>query len=302
MINELAKKIIPSAARKKMSALYYEQKLFKAARVMSQSKGVSEVLSEKEFDAFREAYPVGERMHYDNESVRQRGEERANAMNEVMNSYGDTNFSKVLELGAGEGMVCTALQKKGFQTTAIEYRTDDFDKRAADAGVNLLKMDAADLSFEDESFDFVFSYNCYEHFPEPEKVFSESLRVLRKGGLMSIRFAPLYHSPFGAHAYNIIGIPYCQFLFDKMFLNRWIEENSSEKLIIDDTLNRWHVNQFRHLFKKQFSDIASLRSYEEFRLPHFVDLIINHPLCFKNKVTSVDDLVVSEIHLVIEKK
>ncbi|KXK47605.1 MAG: type 11 methyltransferase [Bacteroidetes bacterium OLB10] len=302
MIKELARKLLPSTARQKVSALYHEQKLFKAARVLAQAKGMSEVLDEKTFDTLMAAYPVGERMSYDNDSVKHRGDERANEMMEVMNRYGKGGFSDVLELGSGEGMVCAALQQNGFKATAIEYREDDFDSRAKTAGVSLLKMDAANLTFEDESFDFVFSYNCYEHFPSPEKVFQESLRVLRKGGLMSVRFAPLYHSPFGAHAYNIIGIPYCQFLFDKMFLNKWIAENSAEKLVIDDTLNRWHINQFRELFKKQFSDKAVVHSYEEFRLPHFADLIIQHPLCFKNKITSVDDLVVSEIHAVIEKK
>ena len=80
MIKELARKLLPSTARQKVSALYHEQKLFKAARVLAQAKGMSEVLDEKTFDTLMAAYPVGERMSYDNDSVKNRGDERANEM------------------------------------------------------------------------------------------------------------------------------------------------------------------------------------------------------------------------------
>lgn len=100
MIKELARKLLPSTARQKVSALYHEQKLFKAARVLAQAKGMSEVLDEKTFDTLMAAYPVGERMSYDNDSVKNRGDERANEMMEVMNRYGKGGFSDVLELGS----------------------------------------------------------------------------------------------------------------------------------------------------------------------------------------------------------
>jgi SAM-dependent methyltransferase len=301
MISNLARKLLPNGAKEKLSEFYYEQKLFKAARTLANMRGLSGVLDEKTFYRLLKQYPVGERMQYDDTSVLQRGQERADDMLSMMHQYGVGNFNSVLELGAGEAMVSTQLQNAGKKVTAIEYRNDDFDARAKNAGVELLKMDAAALSFEDNSFDFVFSYNCYEHFPKPDAVFSESLRVLRKGGLMSIRFAPLYHSPWGAHAYNIIGIPYCQFLFDKTFLNHYFATKNSEKFIMDDTLNRWHVDKFRKLWNQEFKDKVKVKFYKEFRAPYFLDLVIDHPSCFKNKITSLDDLVVNEIHAVFEK-
>jgi ubiquinone/menaquinone biosynthesis C-methylase UbiE len=302
MISNLARKLLPNGAKEKLSEFYYEQKLFKAARTLANARGLpGGVLDEKAFYRLLKQYPVGQPMQYDDASVLQRGQERAVDMLASMQNHGTGTYTDVLELGAGEAMVSAQLQQAGKKVTAIEFRDDDFDLRAEDAGVALLKMDAAALSFDDNSFDFVFSYNCFEHFPKPDVVFSESLRVLRKGGLMSIRFAPLYHSPWGAHAYNIIGIPYCQFLFDKTFLNHYFSTRSSEKFIMDATLNRWHVDKFRKIWNLAFKDRVKVRYYKEFRAPFFLDLVIDHPGCFKNKITTLDDLVVSEIHAVFEK-
>ena len=119
---------------------------------------------------------------------------------------------------------------------------------------------------------------------------------------MFIHFAPLYHSPYGAHAYNNVGIPYCQFLFDKHFLNKWINTHADEKFNIDATLNRWHIDQFRKLFKQTYWDKCKIGYYKEFRSPYFLDLVINHPQCFKNKIMSMDDLIISEIKAVFVKQ
>jgi ubiquinone/menaquinone biosynthesis C-methylase UbiE len=302
MFSDIARKLLPAVARQKVADFYYEQKLFKAARALSLVRGSAITLGSREFDAMIKEFPVGERVSYSYDAVLQRSEQRAEEMITVMQSYTRLPLMKTLELGAGEGMVSACLQRMGKQATAIEIRDDAFDQRAVEAGVQLHKMDASALEFDDRSFDFVFSYNCFEHFPDPEKVFRESLRVLKPGGLMSVRFAPLYHSPFGAHAYNIMGIPYCQFLFDKAFLNEWIDANSEEKLVIDFSLNKWHVDDFRKLFKQKFWQECSVMSYKEFRLPAFLDLVIQYPGCFKNKISSMDDLIVSEIHAVFQKR
>lgn len=302
MIADLARKILPDGARQGLSKLYYEQKIFKAARALSRSTKSPELLPEERFFEYLKKYPVSQRMQYDADSVLQRGNERATEVLEAVTQHGKGNFKNFLELGAGDGMVSTALRKQEKNASAIEFRLDDFDARATEAGVSLYKMDAADLKFEDESFDMVFSYNCYEHFPQPDKVFSESLRVLRKGGLMMIHFAPLYFSPWGVHAYNIIGIPYCHYLFDKGFMNKYIAENSTDKLVIDNTLNRWHVNQFRDVWNNKFKEQIAVKEYNEIKAPFFLDLVIAHPSCFKNKITSMDDLLVNEIFAVFEKR
>lgn len=303
MIADLARKILPEEARQGLSRLYYEQKIFKAARALSRAKKGVHVLPEELFYEYLKKFPAKESpMQYDNDAVLQRGKERAAAVLASATEHGHGNLTNFLELGAGDGMVSTCLQQAEKSTSAIEFRLDDFDARAKQAGVQLFKMDAADLKFDDESFDMVFSYNCYEHFPQPDKVFSESLRVLRKGGLMLIHFAPLYFSPWGAHAYNVIGIPYCHLMFDKDFINKYAAENCTEKFIMDEALNRWHLNQFRDVWSHKFKNQLAVKEYNEIKAPFFLDLVIDHPSCFKNKITSMDDLLVGEIFAVFEKK
>ncbi len=61
-------------------------------------------------------------------------------------------------------------------------------------------MDSAgeSLPFPDASFDIVYSANVLEHTADPERVFMESLRVLRPGGLLHMEM-PNFLSYFEGH-------------------------------------------------------------------------------------------------------
>ena len=49
---------------------------------------------------------------------------------------------------------------------------------------------AQSLSFDDKSFDIVYSHGVLHHTPEPQKAFDEVFRVLEPGGRMVLM---LYH-------------------------------------------------------------------------------------------------------------
>jgi len=52
------------------------------------------------------------------------------------------------------------------------------------------QMDATALAFDDDSFDFIYSYDVFEHLPNPAAVVRESARVLRPGGCMMALIHP----------------------------------------------------------------------------------------------------------------
>lgn len=65
------------------------------------------------------------------------------------------------------------------QVTGIDVSIN-FDKRAAQVA-DLQYGDATNMDFDDETFDFVFSFHALEHIPDYRKALSEMHRVLRAG-------------------------------------------------------------------------------------------------------------------------
>lgn len=49
--------------------------------------------------------------------------------------------------------------------------------------INIVEGDVADLPYEDEYFDIVTSMNGFHSFPDKDKSYSETARVLKKGGM-----------------------------------------------------------------------------------------------------------------------
>ena len=93
----------------------------------------------------------------------------------------------VLEVGVGTG-INALLYPKDCQITGIDFSssmlskaTRRFDQHRV-RNVELLKMDAAELEFEDESFDLVYAPYVISVVPDPVKVVREMHRVCRVGG------------------------------------------------------------------------------------------------------------------------
>jgi len=91
----------------------------------------------------------------------------------------------LLRLARDDGMV-RAVKTLGRWAVGVDSRT----RRAAAArfGVKqiewpqILKMDARDLSFSNESFDFIYSRSVFQHIKKPEIALREIRRTLRPGG------------------------------------------------------------------------------------------------------------------------
>jgi ubiquinone/menaquinone biosynthesis C-methylase UbiE len=72
------------------------------------------------------------------------------------------------------------------------------------------------LPFPDESFDIVYSANVLEHTADPERVLAESLRVLKKGGILHMEM-PNFLSYFEGH-YMVLMPP----IFFNRMLAWWV--------------------------------------------------------------------------------
>ena len=94
---------------------------------------------------------------------------------------------RVLEVGVGTG-INTSLYPNHCHITGIDLSTSMLDKarervsRQGLTNVRLLEMDAANLTFADDSFDIVYAPYLVSVVPDPVQVAREMRRVCRPGG------------------------------------------------------------------------------------------------------------------------
>jgi ubiquinone/menaquinone biosynthesis C-methylase UbiE len=110
---------------------------------------------------------------------------------------------KVLEIGCGLGTDGAQFAEAGADYTGVDLAEASVElarKRFELFGLpgTFKTADAENLSFEDESFDLVYSHGVLHHTPETRKAINEVHRVLRPGGQAKVM---LYHR--GSYNYRI---------------------------------------------------------------------------------------------------
>lgn len=276
---------------------YLKWKIIKAKEIFERAKETPIWLGWTELENLQKKYPFTPRFKYTEKNITQRGISRAIKILKLIRSE-KRQINNFLDLGCGFGMTCAVLQKMGKKTTGIDI-VEVFDKRASKSGATFFKMDVADLKFEDESFDFVFSHDAFQYFSQPEKVLQEAIRVVKKNGYIYFSFGPLYMSPHGRHAYRAITIPYCHFLFPNELIEKFIKVKRLKPLA-DVTYNKWSLENFRKLWEDYSHQIKKIK-YREYLDPAHLNLVIKYPSCFKSKTDFFENLIVSSISVLFEK-
>jgi len=88
---------------------------------------------------------------------------------------------KILVVGCGSGLEAAILARcLDAEVVGIDVE-DNFDPASA-RSADLQLGDATALSFENNTFDFIYSYHALEHIPDPGKALSEMNRVLKDDG------------------------------------------------------------------------------------------------------------------------
>jgi len=123
--------------------------------------------------------------------------------------------ARYLELGAGRGTTAMYLSSRGCDVTMVDLSESGFKLAKANFARQGLKepsfvvADATNTGLAAESWDSVYSIGLLEHFDDPVPILSESLRLLRPGGLLFHVIVPsmpsshsllsqLIFNPFGA--------------------------------------------------------------------------------------------------------
>ena len=118
---------------------------------------------------------------------------------------------RILDVGTGTGYFAVLLAAKGHAVTGIDLTPAMIDEAKAladelDISARFEVMDAQSLDFPDESFDAVVTRNITWTLPEPERAYSEWLRVLAPGGIL-INFDASYGNNVRNNEHNGTHLP-----------------------------------------------------------------------------------------------
>jgi len=114
--------------------------------------------------------------------------------NQIYRQVGLNKARKILEIGCGTGVITAELREK---TDAKIVAIDHDEKMINEAkrnvqGVEFLVADAADLSMNDKTFDFVVSQYLFLWLSDPKVALNEMVRVCKKRGYVIALAEPDY--------------------------------------------------------------------------------------------------------------
>ena len=124
---------------------------------------------------------------------------------------------RLLEIGFKNGYFLEEARKNGFDVYGTEVSKEylkETKKRFPKINIVLEKNNR--IPYEDNSMDFVVSFQVLEHVASLDDVLKEAYRVLRPGGLMYQVF-PNYNSFYEGH-YNVIWLPFLNKKLGRFYL------------------------------------------------------------------------------------
>lgn len=118
------------------------------------------------------------------------GPPQAQASDKMLDLIQRYGGHRILDIGCGHGVNCTALNNRGFECIGIEL-----NEKYAEEAKNYIEahnMNAENLEFQDKSFDTVIMLEVLEHIENPHKAMEEIVRVAKKNLIVSVpNLAPL---------------------------------------------------------------------------------------------------------------
>ena len=108
-----------------------------------------------------------------------------------------------------------------------------------------LQMNAEQMKFEGDHFDFIYSFSVFEHLPNPGKVIDEAIRVMKPGAVCYISLH-LYSSEGGCHDMRI-------FANQRDMIPYWAQLRPQHKdLVVPNAyMNEMRLDAWRKMFEEK---------------------------------------------------
>jgi len=214
---------------------------------------------------------------------------------------------RVLEAACGNGLSGPLFASFG-HSVVLHDREDWRDERAK--SIDFVAGDLCKpLPIEEQSFDLVCCWDSFEHIEDIDAVFSEFVRLCKKGGYIYLDFGPLWCSPTGLHALNF-NIPYAQFMFSSEIIEAKILQfpNVGGEVVQEDgawaiknrhmdLMNKVRLADFKAIWKNSGCEIVSLSETKETKHLH---VIADYSKAFTGRSLTFDDVITDRLTVLLK--
>ncbi|MDD4089180.1 MAG: class I SAM-dependent methyltransferase [Tissierellia bacterium] len=220
----------------------------------------------------------------------------------------------VLDIGCGAGGKTVFYASKGVKKiTGIEilgkYR-EEAENLAKEYNLQdkfeFVQGDAANMPFENETFDTIIMNDAMEHVDKPEMVLKECYRILKKDGKLYLNFPP-YNHPYGAHLSDAIGIPWVHVLFSERTLIKCYKELVKElpdgKERIDFRISKKEngTEYFSYINKMSIKRANNILQNSNFELEYYSEEPLRNIFKYPARMPFLKEFLVKMVVCVLRK-
>ncbi|MDP9201099.1 MAG: class I SAM-dependent methyltransferase [Gemmatimonadota bacterium] len=163
---------------------------------------------------------------------------------------------RVLDFGCGTGHQTAAFAEIGAAEVVGVDINSEWRRRASalatQRGIADRVRFVSRISAEDAGrFDFVFSQNSMEHFPNPEQALREMANALAPNGRLLVTFGLPWYAPYGAHMHYFTKIPWVHLIFPERVImrvrSRYKADGARSYVDVEGGLNKMSLKKFKQL-------------------------------------------------------
>ncbi|WP_353198464.1 class I SAM-dependent methyltransferase [Sandarakinorhabdus sp.] len=206
--------------------------------------------------------------------------EKVGVLNDLSHWLGEVlhagRVDRALEIGGSGGLLAGLFASRHGNVICTDIV--DWDMKYGGEGMKLLRekfarnghalvterlkyipADAQNLMFRDDWFDIVFSLNAFEHISDPALALREAVRVTRPGGMLYLRFDPVWTADSGCHFLHRIGAPWAHLLLgdeDIAGLMRTNGADEDEIASYRQDMNRLPVNYYQNILPNLVAELG----------------------------------------------
>lgn len=242
---------------------------------------------------------------------------------DIINLHYDLKDKLILDVGSGTGLhtgflvntgckLCVGIDLHDYESLWNGNFKQQLVNHYNSFGVNFdqskcqfIRMNAEEILFKDELFDFIISINAFEHISDPKKALYEIHRVLKTGGYAFIQFDPVYFCDTGGHMFDFVNEPWGHLVHEEEEYVDMLQKANTPQDIINDY--RFGINKKpKKYYEDLFKEVTKNRMFKEICSYNWSGVVSKEHLSHNNyvklrKIYDKEDLLFRGMNILIKK-